>query len=133
MDLPVFDADGLCFGVLSSYDSTFPDLAAGLASRGARVLFVPTNNALPESKASVEIVAEARACDAAIATENRCWVVRADVAGVASGLRSRGSSAIISPTGKVVSTARADAEDLLVVEIERHRAGDEADRAPLKT
>jgi predicted amidohydrolase len=81
------------------------------------VLFVPTNNALPEAKASTELVAAARACDVALATENGCWVVRAGVAGVAGGLRSDGSSAITSPAGKTVSTARALVEDLLVVEI----------------
>jgi predicted amidohydrolase len=116
-DSLVFQAAGVCFGILICYDSTFRDLAAGLASRGARVLFVPTNNALPEFKASTEIVAEARACDVALAAANGCWVVRADVAGVAGGLRSEGSSAITSPAGETVSTARSLDEDLLVVEI----------------
>jgi hypothetical protein len=44
-------------------------------------------------------------------------VVRADVAGESGGLRSEGSSAITSPDGITVSTARALREDLLVVEI----------------
>jgi predicted amidohydrolase len=87
-DSPIFQADGACFGILICYDSTFPELVASLASRGARVIFVPTNNALPASKPSTEIVAEARACDVALATGNRCWVVRADVAGMVGGLRS---------------------------------------------
>jgi predicted amidohydrolase len=116
-DSPVFHASGVHFGVLICCDSTFPELAVDLASRGAQVLFVPTNNALPEAKASTELVAEARTCDVALATENGCWVVRADVAGVAGGLRSDGSSAITSPAGKTVSTARALVEDLLVIEI----------------
>ena len=40
------------------------------AALGARVLFIPTNNALPASTAPKEIVAEARTCDIALATEN---------------------------------------------------------------
>ena len=76
-DSPIFHLHGLSFGILLCYDSTFPALAADLASRGARLLFVPTNNALPLSKASSEVVAETRACDVALATNNRCWVVRA--------------------------------------------------------
>jgi hypothetical protein len=40
--------------------------------------------------ASRELLAEVRACDVALATENGCWVVRADVAGVADGLGSEG-------------------------------------------
>lgn len=114
---PVFQADGMCFGVLICYDSTFLNLGAGLASRGARVLFVPTNNALPASRASNTLLAEVRACDASLATENRCWVVRADVAGVAGELRSEGSSCITSPSGKTVSTGRPFEEDFLVAEL----------------
>jgi predicted amidohydrolase len=116
-DSPVFQADRVCFGVLICYDSTFPDLGAGLASRGARVLFVPTNNTQPASKASTGVVAAARACDVALATKNRCWVVRADMAGMADGVRSEGTTGIISPAGTLVSSARALSEDLLVAEI----------------
>ena len=117
-DSPVFHADEVCFGILICYDSTFRDLGAELSARGARVLFVPTNNALPASKASTELLAEAQACDFALATETGCWIVRADVAGMANGLRSDGSTAITSPTGQTVSSARMLSEDLLVVEID---------------
>ncbi len=116
-DSPVFHADGVCFGILICYDSTFRGLGAELASLGARVLFIPTNNALPASTTPTEIVAEARMCDIALATENGCWVVRSDVAGVAGSLRSEGSSAITSPAGGTVSTASPFGEDLLVSEI----------------
>jgi 5-aminopentanamidase len=114
---PVFHADGLCFGILICYVSTFPHLGADLASRGARVLFVPTNDALPASRASNALLAEVRACDASLATENGCWVVRADVAGVAGDLRSQGSSCITSPTGETVSTGRPFEEDFLMAEL----------------
>jgi predicted amidohydrolase len=117
-DAPVFHVDGACFGILICYDSTFPELGASLTSRGARVIFVPTNNALPESKPSSDPVLAARACDVALATANHCWVVRADVAGMVGGLRSEGSSAVISPAGKTVSSARALSDDLLVTEID---------------
>jgi predicted amidohydrolase len=116
-DSPVFRAQGMSFGVLICYDSTFPHLGTDLASRGARVLFVPTNNALPASRTSDGLLAEAQACDVALATENGCWVVRADVAGVVGDLRSEGSSSITSPTGRTVSTGRPFEEDLLVVEL----------------
>lgn len=117
-DAPVFEASGVRFGILICYDSTFHHLAADLVSRGAQVLFIPTNNALPTSRASAGLVAEANGCDVALATKNRCWVVRADVAGTAGGLRSDGSTAITSPAGNTVATARALLEDLLVVDIE---------------
>jgi predicted amidohydrolase len=114
---PVFHADGMCFGILICYDSTFPHLGADLASRGARVLFVPTNNALPASRASNGLLPDVQACDTSLATENGSWIVRADVAGVAGDLRSEGSSCITSPTGKTVSTGRPFEEDLLVADL----------------
>ena len=114
--LPVFH-DGVCFGILTCYDSTFRGLGAELASLGARVLFIPTNNALPASTAPTEIVTAARMCDIALATENGCWVVQSDVAGVVDGLQAEGSSAITSPAGRTVSTANPFSEDFLVADI----------------
>lgn len=116
-DSPVFHAEGACFGILICYDSTLRALGAELARRGARVLFVPTNNALPRARASTELPAEVRACDAGLATESGCWIVRADVAGLANGLRSDGASAITSPAGKTVASARVLTEDLLIADI----------------
>jgi hypothetical protein len=52
-----------------------------MASRGATVLFVPSNNALSPQKGGAEIVAEARRVDVATAIANGMWVIRADVAG----------------------------------------------------
>jgi predicted amidohydrolase len=69
-------------------------------------------------KPSSDLVLAARACDVALATANRCWVVRADVAGIVGGLRSEGSSAVISPAGTTVSSARALSDDLPVTEID---------------
>jgi predicted amidohydrolase len=116
-DSPVFHADGVWFGILTCYDSTFRGLGVELASLGARVLFIPTNNALPAPAAHTKIVAEARMCDIALATENGCLVVRSDVAGVADSLQAEGSSAITSPAGRTMSTADPFGEDLLVAEI----------------
>lgn len=114
---PVFRTAEVCFGILICYDSTFRHLGTELASRGAQVIFVPTNNAMPSSTSSTELLAETKACDFALATETGCWIVRADVAGIANGLRSDGSTAITSPAGQTVSSARMLTEDLLIAEI----------------
>src|SRR5207247_149633 len=52
-------------------------------------------------RASAELVSEARSVDAARATENKVWVIRADVAGRSDELVSYGSSHIIDPDGMV--------------------------------
>lgn len=113
--VPVFTVGGLTFGIVICRDSTFPELSRNMAAQGATALFIPTNNALPPEKA--DVVAEARAADVHAATENRVWVVRADVAGRAGSLVSRGSSGVVGPDGAVVRAARPLAEELLVADI----------------
>lgn len=129
-DTPIFRAGPLTFGIAICNDSNFIEPARRLATLGAAVLFVPTNNGLPPDKGGRDVVARARTVDVARATENRLWVIRADVAGSAGDLVSYGSSAIVDPSGTVVRAARELSEDLLVAEVDvgsgagRRRAGD---------
>jgi predicted amidohydrolase len=116
-DAPFFRIAGLTFGIVICYDSSFPDLARRMAAQGATALFVPTNNGLRRSRTDLDLVAEARRCDIARATENRVWVVRADVAGDTATLTSAGSSGIVAPGGSIVAEATRFSEDLLVAEI----------------
>ena len=114
---PVFRVAGLTFGIVICYDSTFREPAAAMAAQGARLLFVPTNNALLAARANLGLVQEARATDIARAVENRVWVIRADVAGANGGLMSDGSSGIVDPTGRVVQEAALNCPDLLIADI----------------
>lgn len=113
--IPVFQVGDLTFGVLLCNDSNFPELARTMVEKGAAVLFVPSNNGLPPGKA--DVVNETREVDMTLALKNQVAVIRADVAGRASGLVSYGSSAIVDSNGLVVQSARRLAEDLLVVEL----------------
>lgn len=98
-ELPVFDADGLRFGIVICCDSTHPELARRIAGQGAAVLFVPTNNGMPESRGGARLAAEARKIDIAAAMEHRLWVVRADVAGRIGQVMSSGATGIVRPDG----------------------------------
>jgi 5-aminopentanamidase len=115
---PIFKVDNLVFGVVICRDSTFPDLACGMASRGATALFVPTNNALSPMKGGTDVVADARRTDHSLATENGVWVIRADVAGEVDGLKSFGSSSIVDRNGFTRRAAKQLEPDLLVAEIQ---------------
>jgi predicted amidohydrolase len=117
-DVPVFRVDALTFGIVICNDSNFPELANQMASHGATMLFVPSNNALPPGKGGAEIVAEARRVDVATAIANGMWVIRADVAGQTAELRSHGSSAIVDPKGTVVRSAVALREDVIAATVE---------------
>jgi 5-aminopentanamidase len=114
---PVFRVAGLTFGIVVCYDSTFREPAAAMAARGAKILFVPTNNTLPAARANPGLVQAARATDIARAAKNSVWVIRADVAGSNGGLMSYGSSGIVDSTGRVVQEAALQCPDLLIADI----------------
>jgi 5-aminopentanamidase len=117
-EMPVFTVADLTFGILVCRDSTFSRLARIMAFRGARALFVPTNNGLPPDRRGSELVAEARNGDIALAKENCVSVVRADVAGRTSGLVSYGSSGIVDHGGRVLASAPPLGAQLIVADIE---------------
>lgn len=116
-ETPVFTIRGLTFGILICLDSTFAEPARVLVSRGARALFIPTNNGMPPSKGGAELVAESRELDIARAIESRVPVIRADVAGVTPSLASHGASRIVDHVGTVLASARHLAADLIVADI----------------
>ena len=128
-EMPVFTVGGLTFGIVICRDSTFPEPARTMATRGAAALFVPTNNGMPPSKGGPELVAEARNGDVARAVENGVSVIRADVAGHAGELVSHGSSGIVDHRGVVVRTARPLVADLVVADIQTAPRGHGGPRA----
>jgi 5-aminopentanamidase len=113
----VFHVGDLTFGILICNDSNYFEPARLIAAQGATALFVPTNNGLPPSKGGAGLVAEARDCDIAQATENTMWIIRADVVGRTDELVSYGSSGIVDPDGMVVQSARQLSDDLIFAEI----------------
>jgi predicted amidohydrolase len=119
---PVFTVGGLTFGIVICNDSNFPEPVRTLASRGARALFVPSNNALPPGRA--DVVADARWADAALAREFGLTVIRADVAGHAAGRLSYGSTGVTAPDGTVLGPTRLFAEDLIVADLDVARRTD---------
>jgi 5-aminopentanamidase len=117
-EIPIFEAEGLTFGIVICNDSNYFEPARLMALRGAAALFIPTNNGLPHHRAYSGLAAEARNCDIARAIENNMWVIRADVAGRNDELTSYGSSGIVDPNGMVLQSAQLLRDDLLTVEID---------------
>jgi predicted amidohydrolase len=113
--MPIFTVGGLTLGIVICNDSNDPEPARNMASRGATVLFVPTNNALPPEKA--DVVLDARNTDIGRAIENGVSVIRADVAGRTADLVSYGSSGIVDSEGTVIQSARRLSEDVLVADV----------------
>ena len=121
-ELPVFAIGGLTFGILICRDSTFPEPARELVSRGARALFVPKNNGMPPAKGGPELIAEARSGDIARARESRVSVIRADVAGCLGNLVAHGASGIVDHNGLVLGEAEPLTTELVVAEIDERAA-----------
>lgn len=114
--MPVFQIDGLTFGIMICNDSNYPEPARMMAAKGATALFIPTNNGLPPEKA--DVAAQARTVDIALAIEHGVSVIRADVAGRADGMVSYGSSGIVDSRGSVLQLANPLTEELIVADLE---------------
>jgi predicted amidohydrolase len=114
--MPVFQIDGLTFGIMICNDSNYPEPARMMAAKGATALFIPTNNGLPPEKA--DVAAHARKVDVALAREHGVSVIRADVAGRADGMVSYGSSGIVDSRGSVLQSTQPLTEDLIVADLE---------------
>jgi len=102
--LPTYALGSHEFGVLICNDANFVEVGRMLALAGARVLACCLNNDLPAQVAE-RWVSRTRATLIARAVENDCWVVAADVAGVAGNRRGVGGACIIAPDGEVVLEA----------------------------
>jgi 5-aminopentanamidase len=118
---PVFTVGPPSFGIMICNDSNHPKLATDMVARGARAIFVPSNNSLPPQRANV--VALSRAVDIARARDNDVMIVRADVAGRTANRVSFGSSAIVDACGKLLRAGETLSEDILVAEV--HASGKE--------
>jgi predicted amidohydrolase len=121
-ELPVFTVDGLTFGIIICYDSTFPELAQQIAAQGATALFIPTNTGLPPHKTSPKIVDECRQIDQTLARDNNLHIIRADVVGhkligAFGEMISYGSSGIVNPDGRVVRSMLTDYERVIMAEV----------------
>jgi predicted amidohydrolase len=118
---PVFTVGALSFGIMICNDSNYPELAAGMVARGARAIFLPSNNGLPPEQA--DVVALSRAVDIARARDNDVVIVRADVAGRTANRVSFGSSTIVDACGTLLGAGKALSEDILIAQIQARSTG----------
>ena len=112
---PVFDCDGLCFGVQLCYDAHFPELSTRMAEAGADVLFVP--HASPRGDAPTKHRSWMRHLPAR-AYDNSVFVVACNQVGDnGQGLTFPGNAVIINPSGNVMARKLDGTEGLLVADL----------------
>jgi predicted amidohydrolase len=103
---------------LSKNASNYIEPARVIASKGANLLFIPTNNCLKSHNADPALVTIARNKHIAKAIENGMAVVSADVAGRCGNYISYGCTNIIDSDGQVIASSKLLSEDLLIADIE---------------
>lgn len=113
---PVFEADGLRFGLNICYDTNFPEAARGVAEQGARLIVCPANNMLPTAAAEAwkdrHNAVRAERC-----RETGCWQISADVTGERAGMAALGPTSVIDPTGEVRAQLPLGRPGLLVFDL----------------
>jgi predicted amidohydrolase len=100
---PVFDCDGVRFGVNICYDTQFPQAAAAVAAAGAQALLVPAQNMMGREKALWWQDRHNQIRTRRV-RETGLWLTSADVTGHRDGDRiGLGPTCVINPAGEVVA------------------------------
>jgi predicted amidohydrolase len=116
---PVFDCDGVAFGINICSDTRFPQAAAAVAESGAQVLLVPAQNMMRRDKALwwQDRHNEIRARRV---HETGMWLISADVTGEGEGNRiGLGPTCAIDPAGRVVAQVPTGKTGMAIAEINR--------------
>jgi predicted amidohydrolase len=119
LDFPVFERDGVRYGIIICKDSSYVEPTRILAMRGAQVIFSPHfNRMVPENVDSH--VRRVRNHHVARAVENGCWVVRSNIIWHHDGVKvGVGDSFILNEFGETVCSAGILAEKILFHAIPR--------------
>lgn len=101
-EYPVFQINGLKFGINICYDTQFAEPAANLAKQGARLILCPANNMMRAETAEKYKHLHHRMRIERV-RETKVWLLSADVTGRREGRISYGPTSAIDPAGKVVA------------------------------
>jgi predicted amidohydrolase len=116
---PIFEFNGLKFGIELCYDSHFPELSTMLAIKGAEAIFIP--HASPQ-ETPVEKRDRWMRYLAARAYDNSLFVVTCNQADIGRhGLPLPGVAMIIDPRGRVIKEFIGGGEGIIIADL---KAGD---------
>lgn len=113
-EIPVFEVDGLRFGINICNDLNFPECARAIAGQGAELLVCPCNNLLSPANADLwkhkhqEIRRK-------LARETGMHLLSSDVVGEWNGRISFGSTSLIGPDGEIRAELDFMREGLLIL------------------
>ena len=114
-DIPLFEVDGMRFGIQLCYDAHFPGLAGKMAERGADAIFIP--HASPRASSKEKLASWMRHLPAR-AYDNSIYILACNPAGSnGSGLHFSGLSVVIGPSGRVLKKDISGRQGLLTVDL----------------
>ena len=126
--LPVFEWQGIKFGIQICYDRLFPEPSRALALKGAEVIFMPicySTYSDPAHRSTIwDVPLRSRAY------ENGVYVVAANRVGQEGQRNHLGRSMVVDPTGAIVCEAGGDQEQLLVAKIDIERVRGDRKKIP---
>jgi len=124
IEMPLFEIDGLRFGINICYDMNFAEAAQAIAELGGELIVGPANNMMRRASAEtyklVHNAARGERC-----RETGLWLISADVTGERDGRIAWGPTAVLDPEGQVVRQLPLEAPGLLIFDLPR-RATDGA-------
>ena len=118
-DYQTFDVSGVRCGINICYDTNFTDAACAVASQGARVLLVPSQNMM-KREAADEWKLRHNAIRAERVRETGLWLASADVTGSRDDTRiAYGPTSIMNPAADVVAQVPLMTIGMAVATIDR--------------
>ena len=113
--IPLFDTNGVKFGVQLCYDAHFPELSARMAVKGADIIFIP--HASPRGTPQGKLDSWMRHLSAR-AFDNGIFIVACNQVGDNQrGLDFPGVAVVIGPSGKILAQKTTSRQSLLVADL----------------
>ena len=113
--IPLFEFQGVKFGIQLCYDAHFPELSTCMAVNGADIIFIP--HASPRGTSDEKFRSWMRHLPAR-AYDNSLFVIACNQTGDnGKGLNFPGVAMVIGPSGKVLSKDLSGKEGILVYEL----------------
>lgn len=130
-EFPVFERNGVKFGVIICADGGYIEPARILALKGARVIFAPHFNNIVDRGLLAHFM-KVRSDHTARAIENSVWFVRGNNVVLdpsKSGIKGEvgigyGDSYILDPGGEIVVRSRRHVEDFIMLDVDPGRGSD---------
>jgi predicted amidohydrolase len=115
-EYPVFQLNGLKFGINICYDTQFSEATKNAAKQGATLILCPANNMMRyETAEQFKHLHHKMRIDRV--NETKVWLVSSDVTGERNGRVSYGPTSAINPNGQIVEQVPLMETGMITIEV----------------